>query len=115
MADESRYPTRIAPYGLRIPPDLKARIQAVADKNSRPMHTEILEALEIAFPTTNVADMSEHEIANFILSAESDEEREHRVELANKEHEARGYNSRFELGETPTGKRFRLITIYDFD
>ncbi|WP_438671776.1 Arc family DNA-binding protein [Pseudogemmobacter sonorensis] len=50
MVDESKYPTRIAPYGLRIPPDLKVRIQTAADANSRTMHSEILAALEEKFP-----------------------------------------------------------------
>ena len=47
MADESKYPTRIAPYGLRMPDDLKARIQAAADANNRSMNSEIVARLEL--------------------------------------------------------------------
>ncbi|WP_085790422.1 hypothetical protein [Roseivivax jejudonensis] len=50
MADEAKYPTRIAPYGLRIPPDLKARIQASADENARSLHAEIIHALAEKYP-----------------------------------------------------------------
>lgn len=49
MADESKYPTRIAPYGLRMPDDLKARIQAAADENQRSMNAEIVSRLEQTF------------------------------------------------------------------
>jgi hypothetical protein len=50
MADDSKYPTRIAPYGLRMQPDLKARIEAAAQAHDRSMHTEIIAALEEKFP-----------------------------------------------------------------
>ncbi|MGR3495221.1 Arc family DNA-binding protein [Citreimonas sp.] len=51
MADESKYPTRIAPYGLRMPPDLKSRVQASADANNRTLHSEIIAALEEKYPS----------------------------------------------------------------
>lgn len=50
MADESKYPTRIAPYGLRMPDDLKARIQAAAEAANRSMNAEIVATLETAYP-----------------------------------------------------------------
>lgn len=50
MADESKYPTRIAPYGLRMPDALKARIQLAAEENKRSMNAEIVAALEDAYP-----------------------------------------------------------------
>ncbi len=50
MADESKYPTRIAPYGLRMAPDLKARVQASADANGRSLHQELIQALEKEYP-----------------------------------------------------------------
>lgn len=50
MADDSKYPTRIAPYGLRMPPDLKERIQASADENGRTLHGELIHTLERAYP-----------------------------------------------------------------
>lgn len=53
MADDSKYPTRIAPYGLRMPPDLKARVQSAADANGRTMHAEILATLEEAYPAVD--------------------------------------------------------------
>ena len=60
MADDSKYPTRIAPYGLRMEPDLKARIQSAADANKRSLHSEILEALEVRFPPPRkVSDITE--------------------------------------------------------
>lgn len=50
MADELKYPTRIAPYGLRMPPDLKDRVQAAAEANNRSMNAEIVATLERAYP-----------------------------------------------------------------
>lgn len=55
MADESKYPTRIAPYGLRMPDDLKARVQSAADANNRSMNAEIVAALEEKFPENRPA------------------------------------------------------------
>jgi len=49
MADESKYPTRIAPYGLRMPPELKEQVQASADANNRSMNAEIVARLEATF------------------------------------------------------------------
>lgn len=50
MVDESKYPTRIAPFGLRIPPDLKDRIQAAASAANRSMNAEIIATLEDVYP-----------------------------------------------------------------
>lgn len=53
MADESKYPTRIAPYGLRMSPSLKARIQEVADKEGRSLHAELIHSLLEKYPDPN--------------------------------------------------------------
>ena len=58
MADDSKYPTRIAPYGLRMPPDLKERVQSAADRNNRSMNMEIVAALEEAFPSGGEIDVN---------------------------------------------------------
>lgn len=50
MADPSKYPTRLPPYGLRIPPALKGRIEESAKANNRTLHAEILITLEAAYP-----------------------------------------------------------------
>ncbi|WP_139291294.1 Arc family DNA-binding protein [Paracoccus sp. SM22M-07] len=50
MSDESKYPTRIAPYGLRMPPDLKERVEASAKANNRSMNAEIVATLEEKYP-----------------------------------------------------------------
>lgn len=50
MSDESKYPTRIAPYGLRMPPDLKERVEAAAKFNNRSMNAEIVATLEEKYP-----------------------------------------------------------------
>lgn len=42
----------IAPLGLRMPEELKARIKRVAEKQGRSMNAEIVSALEKAFPAT---------------------------------------------------------------
>lgn len=43
-------PKQLPPYGLRLPPDLKARIQASADNATRSLHAEIIHTLEEAYP-----------------------------------------------------------------
>lgn len=50
MADDSKYPTRIAPYGLRMPPDLKDRVESAAKANNRSMNAEIVATLEEKYP-----------------------------------------------------------------
>ncbi len=40
----------IAPFGLRMQADLKARIQDVAERNNRSMNAEIVATLEKAYP-----------------------------------------------------------------
>lgn len=44
MSSESK---QVAPYGLRMAPELKERVAASADRNSRSMNTEINHALEL--------------------------------------------------------------------
>lgn len=56
MADPSKYPTRLAPYGLRIPPELKARLEASAKENGRTLHSEIITALEFLYPAPTPVD-----------------------------------------------------------
>lgn len=43
-------PKQEAPYGLRMPPDLKARVKAAAEANNRSMNAEIVALLEERFP-----------------------------------------------------------------
>lgn len=52
MTDEQSRPlTRnIAPFGLRMPPDLKERVEAAAKANNRSMNAEIVAVLEEKFP-----------------------------------------------------------------
>ncbi|MED5545788.1 MAG: Arc family DNA-binding protein [Pseudomonadota bacterium] len=42
----SESPKQIPPFGLRMPPDLKERIQAAAIENNRSMNAEIVSRLE---------------------------------------------------------------------
>lgn len=56
MADDSKYPTRIAPYGLRMEPDLKDRVQAAASAANRSMNAEIVATLEEKYPFSSRAD-----------------------------------------------------------
>ena len=52
-------PKQIPPYGIRIPADLKSRVQEAAEKNSRSLHGEIIHALEEKYPKPQV-DLREH-------------------------------------------------------
>ncbi|EYD76781.1 Arc domain protein DNA binding protein domain protein [Rubellimicrobium mesophilum DSM 19309] len=49
MSDDSQAP-RIAPFGLRMPPDLKDRVARAAEANSRSMNAEIVAALLEKYP-----------------------------------------------------------------
>ncbi|PZU65247.1 Arc family DNA-binding protein [Sphingobium sp.] len=40
---------RIPPFGLRLPPDLKSRVQKSADEANRSMNAEIIARLEASF------------------------------------------------------------------
>ncbi|MEO9648825.1 MAG: hypothetical protein ABJ360_22565 [Roseobacter sp.] len=42
---------QLPPYGIRIPADLKARIQSTADEYKRSLHGEIIHTLEKAYPS----------------------------------------------------------------
>lgn len=49
--DDSRPLTRdLAPFGVRLPPDLKSRIHAAAEANNRSMNAEIVATLEKTYP-----------------------------------------------------------------
>lgn len=69
MADESKYPTRIAPYGLRMPPELKERVEAAAKANNRSMNAEIVSRLAATF------DVPSKNLENRILNPLSETDR----------------------------------------
>ncbi|ARC37878.1 Arc family DNA-binding protein [Paracoccus yeei] len=48
-------PKQEPPYGLRMPPDLKARVKAAAEANNRSMNAEIVATLEEKYPAPNLA------------------------------------------------------------
>ena len=51
MAGDERKPmANITPFGLRMQPDLKARVEAAAESNTRSLNAEIVAALEEKFP-----------------------------------------------------------------
>lgn len=83
MADESKYPTRIAPYGLRMPPDLKNRVMGAAKKNNRPLNAEIVSALEAAYPDSHFAAAEFAYFLETVAHAASKEIREEGVALLN--------------------------------
>lgn len=56
MADERKPMANIAPFGLRMQPDLKARVEGAAKANNRSLNAEIVATLEEAYP----APISEH-------------------------------------------------------
>lgn len=82
MADESKYPTRIAPYGLRIPPELKARIEQAASINSRSLHSEIIAALERSFPKQDELDAVETSLLLLKVEMGSDRVNSERLQRA---------------------------------
>lgn len=51
MADERKPMANIAPFGLRMQPDLKVRVETAAKANNRSLNAEIVERLERSFDT----------------------------------------------------------------
>jgi len=41
-----RRPLELVAYALRLPPDLKLRLEAAADRNGRSLNSEIVQRLE---------------------------------------------------------------------
>ena len=77
MADPNKYPTRIAPYGLRMPPELKQRVESSAKANGRTLHAEIITALEYLYPAPTPLDDFKHEIGQAFhdfFSADTEQE-----------------------------------------
>ncbi len=54
MADST--PKQVPPYGLRMAPELKVRVQSAAAANNRSMNAEILATLETAYPAPQPMD-----------------------------------------------------------
>ncbi|MGY0156353.1 Arc family DNA-binding protein [Edwardsiella tarda] len=57
----------IAPYGIRMPADLKEKLQAIAKKNGRSLNSEIVRILEEYVEPPKVDDMrslSESELSS---------------------------------------------------
>lgn len=48
--DSPAFTRDIAPFGVRMPPDLKERVQAAAKVNNRSMNAEIVATLEREYP-----------------------------------------------------------------
>lgn len=64
---------QIAPFGLRIPPDLKTRIKAEADTNYRSMNAEIVSTLAGSYPVKQPdAGENVRETVQFKLAMPSD-------------------------------------------
>ena len=70
-------PKQEPPYGLRMPPDLKARVKAAAEANNRSMNAEIVATLEEKHPAPAPRDdLSSHlvEWRDRIAAATSDDQ-----------------------------------------
>lgn len=51
MSEDQKFPSQLAErFQIRLPPGLRDRIKAYAEKHGRSMNTEIVRALEEAFP-----------------------------------------------------------------
>jgi hypothetical protein len=77
-------PKQEPPYGLRMPPDLKARVKAAAEANNRSMNAEIVATLEEKYPAPRPIDFSTlHGVEAFL--ALSNEEKVARKDEVNAE------------------------------
>ena len=80
MADST--PKQEPPYGLRMPPDLKARVKAAADSAGRSMNAEIVATLERQYPAAGSIQSLRSAIAERLplLARSYNEEEERRLE-----------------------------------
>jgi len=64
-SDDSSSLTRdIAPFGVRMPADLKERVANAAKANNRSMNAEIVATLEVAYPEEDVLDALLNDLAS---------------------------------------------------
>jgi len=59
---------QISPYGIRIPGDLKARVQAAAEKAERSLHAEIIHTLEKQYPPIDSLDRATDAVVALLTS-----------------------------------------------
>lgn len=73
MSEDERKPmANITPFGLRMQPDLKARIEASARENNRSINAEIVERLEESFSNHDgYRDLAELAIESMRANAEN--------------------------------------------
>lgn len=79
----------IPPFGLRMQPDLKRRVEEAAAKNNRSINAEIVATLEEAYPPTTTFTEFMREWVAPIAAAKSNEEKTRLVDAANFEAELR--------------------------
>lgn len=68
MSEERPVPPRTPPYGLRMPPDLKERVQKAAEASNRSMNAEIIARLEATFRDQRRLDATQQEEVALILA-----------------------------------------------
>lgn len=61
-------PKQLPPYGLRMPPALKDRVQAAATQNSRSMNAEIVATLEEKYPPSDSLDRATAAVVDLLTS-----------------------------------------------
>lgn len=70
MATETRKPTAaIAPFGLRMQPELRARVEAAAEGAGRSLNAEIVARLEKSFETAGVTAVTDDAFETMIRQA----------------------------------------------
>ena len=106
---------RIAPFGLRLPPDLKERVSEAAAANKRSVNAEIVGALLEMYP-----EPSDFDLGEFItrwskrLDAISDSaEIERLTAIANVELETANIKWRLEASPGKNGPIVRLVGHVD--
>lgn len=102
MADST--PKQEPPYGLRMSPDLKARVKASADANNRSMNAEIVATLEEKYPPPRDPLPPDMRLLvdylRLVESAETDEERTAFLESVNEGMRSDPSLSAFRMGVT---------------
>lgn len=87
-AVEERKPmANITPFGLRMQPDLKARVEAAAKKSGRSLNAEIVARLEQAYPAPRpndgLLDFWLQAIASAIADGMPEDQLQHVISTAN--------------------------------
>lgn len=107
-------PKQLPPYGIRIPIELKSRVQAEAAENGRSLHGEIIHTLEEKYPEPTVSGEALARLISEVLNS-APEGRNDAIYEINGEFETRGLDMFAHLEENEIVLSMQLPKHLDDD